>query len=33
MASYRLADDFPEPLREHCLHRLVELNHNTDGEQ
>lgn len=21
----RLATDFPEPLREHCLHRLVEL--------
>jgi DNA-binding transcriptional ArsR family regulator len=21
----RLAADFPEPLREHCLHRLVEL--------
>ena len=30
---YRLADDFPEPLREHCLRRLVELNHDTDGEQ
>ena len=22
---YRLADDFPQPLREHCLRRLVEL--------
>jgi DNA-binding transcriptional ArsR family regulator len=23
---YRLADGFPEPLREHCLRRLVELS-------
>ncbi len=23
---YRLADDFPAPLREHCLRRLLELN-------
>ena len=23
---YRLAEGFPEPLREHCLHRLVELS-------
>ena len=22
---YRLADDFPQPLREHCLRRLVEM--------
>ncbi|HJT92384.1 MAG TPA: ArsR family transcriptional regulator [Mycobacterium sp.] len=22
---YRLAGDFPQPLREHCLRRLVEL--------
>ena len=22
---YRLADGFPEPLREHCLRRLIEL--------
>src|SRR4051794_41615513 len=21
----RLADDFPEPLRDHCLHQLVEI--------
>ena len=24
---YRLADGFPDPLREHCLRRLVELSH------
>jgi ArsR family transcriptional regulator, lead/cadmium/zinc/bismuth-responsive transcriptional repressor len=23
---YRLADGFPQPLREHCLHQLVELS-------
>ena len=23
---YRLADDFPQPLREHCLRRLVDLS-------
>ena len=23
---YRLADGFPEPLREHCLKRLIELS-------
>lgn len=23
---YRLADGFPEPLREHCLRRLVEMS-------
>ncbi|MCM4081851.1 MULTISPECIES: ArsR/SmtB family transcription factor [Micromonosporaceae] len=27
---YRLAADFPEPLREHCLRRLIELTHRTD---
>jgi ArsR family transcriptional regulator, lead/cadmium/zinc/bismuth-responsive transcriptional repressor len=26
MVYYRLADDFPEPLREHCLRRLVDLS-------
>ena len=25
---YRLTDDFPEPLREHCLRRLVDLTRN-----
>ncbi len=25
MAFYRLAEDFPEPLRQHCLMRLAEL--------
>lgn len=24
---YRLAEGFPEPLRQHCLHRLVDLSH------
>ena len=28
----RLADDFPAPLRDHCLHQLVALSHTTDGE-
>jgi hypothetical protein len=23
---YRLAEGFPEPLREHCLRRLIELS-------
>jgi len=23
---YRLADDFPQPLRENCLRRLVEIH-------
>jgi len=23
---YKLADGFPEPLREHCLRRLVEIS-------
>ena len=27
----RLAADFPEPLREHCLHMLVELTRRSDG--
>ena len=31
---FRLADDFPEPLREHCLRRLVELSRqDTDDPQ
>ena len=25
MMYYRLADDFPEPLREHCLRQLIQL--------
>jgi DNA-binding transcriptional ArsR family regulator len=28
----RLADDFPAPLRDHCLHQLVTLSHTTDDE-
>lgn len=30
---YRLAEDFPAPLREHCLRRLVELTRTRDGEE
>jgi ArsR family transcriptional regulator, lead/cadmium/zinc/bismuth-responsive transcriptional repressor len=30
---YRLADDFPEPLREHCLRRLVDLTRSHDGDE
>jgi DNA-binding transcriptional ArsR family regulator len=30
---YRLTDDFPEPLRQHCLRRLVEMSRTApDGE-
>lgn len=28
---YRLAEGFPQPLREHCLRRLVELSQVTQG--
>jgi DNA-binding transcriptional ArsR family regulator len=28
----RLADDFPEPLRDHCLRQLVALTHSSDCE-
>lgn len=31
-ALYRLADDFPEPLREHCLRQLVELSRSPEDE-
>lgn len=30
---YRLADEFPAPLREHCLRRLVELTRTDDGDE
>jgi ArsR family transcriptional regulator, lead/cadmium/zinc/bismuth-responsive transcriptional repressor len=30
---YRLAADFPEPLLEHCLRRLVDLTRRTDGDE
>lgn len=30
---YRLAEDFPAPLREHCLRRLVDLSHTHDGDE
>ncbi len=30
----RLADDFPEPLREHCMRQLIEITrHVADGDQ
>jgi ArsR family transcriptional regulator, lead/cadmium/zinc/bismuth-responsive transcriptional repressor len=30
---YRLTDDFPQPLREHCLRRLVDLTRTApDGD-
>ena len=29
---YRLAEGFPEPLREHCLRRLIELSQSPDDE-
>lgn len=33
MVMYRLADGFPEPLREHCLRTLVDLSrHVIDDE-
>lgn len=28
----RLADDFPAPLRDHCLRQLIALTHSTDDE-
>ena len=30
---YRLAEDFPAPLREHCLRRLIDLTRTDDGEE
>jgi DNA-binding transcriptional ArsR family regulator len=27
----RLAEDFPAPLRDHCLRQLIALTHTTDG--
>ena len=29
---YRLAEGFPEPLREHCLRRLVDLTRRADPD-
>lgn len=29
---YRLADGFPEPLREHCLRALVELSRRVERD-
>jgi DNA-binding transcriptional ArsR family regulator len=31
-AFYRLAEGFPQPLREHCLRRLVELTGTPTGD-
>lgn len=30
---YRLADGFPEPLRMHCLRRLIEISDTTPGAE
>jgi DNA-binding transcriptional ArsR family regulator len=30
---YRLAEDFPKPLREHCLRRLVALSRSADDAE
>lgn len=30
MVYYRLAQGFPEPLREHCLYQLIQLSNETD---
>ena len=30
---YRLTEGFPEPLREHCLRRLIDLSRQPPGEQ
>jgi DNA-binding transcriptional ArsR family regulator len=30
---YRLADDFPVPLRDHCLRKLVELSYTRDRDE
>ncbi len=30
---YRLVDNFPQPLREHCLRRLAELSRTGDVEE
>jgi ArsR family transcriptional regulator, lead/cadmium/zinc/bismuth-responsive transcriptional repressor len=30
---YRLADGFPEPLRDHCLRRLVALTRTSNDEE
>ena len=29
---YRLADDFPQPLREHCLRKLVDLTRTSPDD-
>lgn len=30
---YRLAEGFPQSLREHCLRSLIALSHSADGEE
>lgn len=32
MAFYRLADGFPEPLRQHCLRQLIAMSRRTGDE-
>lgn len=32
MVYYRLADNFPEPLREHCLRQLIHLSRAAGNE-
>lgn len=32
MAFYRLADGFPEPLRQHCLRQLITMSKRTGDE-
>ena len=32
MAFYRLADGFPEPLRQHCLRQLITMSKRTSDE-
>jgi len=29
---YRLAEDFPEPLREHCMRQLIDLTRHAAGQ-
>lgn len=34
MAFYRLAEGFPEPLRQHCLRQLIAMSRRTgDGDR
>ena len=33
MAFYRLAEGFPEPLRQHCLHPLIAMSHRSAEDE